>query len=89
MWHENANVVEKPVRNDARELSLSDEVKQKAWAKHYEKLLNAEFHWDPSQLPEVPPLEGVPVTVTTNMVKVTGSIMKSGKAAGPSGVVSC
>ena len=41
---ENADVVgEKPVRNDAGEMSMSNDSKQKAWLEHYQRLLNAEF----------------------------------------------
>ena len=46
---ENADVVgDKPVKNDAREMSMSDDSKQKAWLEHYQRLLNAEFDWDPN-----------------------------------------
>ena len=41
---ENADVVgDKPVKNDAGEMSMSDDSKQKAWLEHYQRLLNAEF----------------------------------------------
>ena len=41
---ENADVVDdKPVKNDAGEMSVSDDSKQKAWLEHYQRLLNAEF----------------------------------------------
>ena len=42
---------EKPVRNDAGELSLSDEDKMKAWVEHYARLLNVEFEWPSDSLP--------------------------------------
>ena len=48
---ENADVVgDKPVKNDAGEMSMSDDSKQKAWLAHYQRLLNAEFDWDPNHL---------------------------------------
>ena len=48
---ENADVVgDKPVKNDAREMSMSKESKQKAWLEHYQSLLNVEFDWDPDNL---------------------------------------
>ena len=48
---ENADVVgDKPVKNDAGEMSLSEDSKQKAWLKHYQRLLNVEFDWDPDHL---------------------------------------
>ena len=44
---EDADVVgDKPVKNDAGEMSVSDDSKQKAWLEHYQMLLNAEFDWD-------------------------------------------
>ena len=41
---ENLDVVgDKPVKNDAGEMSMSQEPKQNAWAEHYERLLNVKF----------------------------------------------
>ena len=36
---------EKPVKNDAGQLSLDEESKKEAWKEHYERLLNFEFPW--------------------------------------------
>ena len=48
MRKENVDVVgDKPVKNAAGQMSLSEEAKQIAWAEHYEKLLNVEFEWAP------------------------------------------
>ena len=51
---ENADVVgDKPVKNDAGEMSMSKDSKKKAWLKHYQKLLKfAEFDWDLNHLPD-------------------------------------
>ena len=88
MRKENVDVVgNKPVKNDAGEMSMSEEAKQNAWAEHYERLLNVEFDWDPDHLSNEPPLEGPPIPITIDMVKKVISKMKSGKAAGPSGIV--
>ena len=88
MRKENADVVgDKPVKNDAGEMSMSKEAKQNAWAEHYERLLNVEFDWDPDHLSNEPPLEGPPIQITIDMVKKAISKMKLGKAAGPSGIV--
>ena len=88
MRRENTDVVgDKPVRNDAGELTLNDESKQKAWLEHFERLLNVEFDWDPAHLSAEPPVEGPPIPITTDMVKKAINKMKSGKAAGPSGIV--
>ena len=85
---ENVDVVgDKPVKNDSGEMSMSEEAKQNAWAEHYERLLNIEFDWDPDHLSKEPSLEAPPILITIDMVKNTISKMKSGKAAGPSGIV--
>ena len=66
---------------------MSEEAKQNAWAEHDERLLNVEFDWDPDHLSNEPPLEGPPIPITIDIVKKAISKMKSGKAAGPSGIV--
>ena len=40
---ENAVGGDKPVKNDAGEMSMSEDSKQKAWLEHYHRLLNVEF----------------------------------------------
>ena len=85
---ENTDVVgDKPVKNDAGEMSMSEDSKQKAWLEHYQRLLNVEFDWDPDHLSYQPPVEGPPIPITTDMVKKAISQMKAGKAPGPSGIV--
>ena len=66
---------------------MSEEAKQNAWAEHYERLLNVEFDWNPDYLSNEPPSEGPLIPITIDMVKKSISKMKSGKAAGPSGIV--
>ena len=84
MRKENVDVVgDKPVKNDAGEMSMSEEAKQNVWAEHYERLLNVEFDWDPDHLSNEPPLEGSPIPITIDMVKK----VISEKATGPSGIV--
>ena len=74
---ENTDAVgDKPVKNDAGEMSMSKDSKQKAWLEHYQRLLNAEFDWDPAHLSYQPPV-----------VKKAISQMKAGKAPDPSGKV--
>ena len=88
MRKENVDVVgDKPVKDDAGEMSMSEEAKQNAWAEHYERLLNVELDWDPDHLSNQPPLEGPPIPITIDMVNKAISKMKSGNAAGPSGIV--
>ena len=75
---------EKPVKNDAGQLSLDEEAKKAAWKEHYERLLNVEFPWNPEDLSEESPVEG---PITLEMITKAISKMASGKAAGPSGIV--
>ena len=85
---ENTDVVgDKPVKNDAGEMSMSEDSKQKAWLEHYQRLLNVEFDWDPDHLSYQSPVEGPPISITIDMDKKAISQMKAGKAPGPSGTV--
>lgn len=88
MDRSNQDVIgEKCVKNDAGELSLSDEDKMAAWVEHYTRLLNVEFDWPSDSLPYVPPVEGPSPRVTVELIRKALSKMKCGKAAGPSGVI--
>ena len=85
---ENTDVVgDKPVKNDAGEMSMSKDSKQKAWLEHYQRLLNVEIDWDPDHLSYQPPVDGPPISITIDMVKKAISQMKAGKAPGPSGIM--
>ena len=66
---------------------MSEDSKQKAWLEHYQRLLNVEFDWDLDNLSDEPPVEGPPITITTDMVKKAISQMKAGEAPRPSGIV--
>ena len=66
---------------------MSKDSRQKAWLEHYQRLLNVEFDWDPDHLSYQPPVEGLPIPITIDMVKKAVSQMKAGKAPGPSGIV--
>ena len=80
---ENADVVgDKPLKNDAGEMSMSEDSKRKAWLEHYQRLLNAEFDWDLNHPSDEPPVEGPPIPITIDMVKKAISQMKAGKAPG-------
>ena len=76
-----------PVKNDAGEVSMSQEAKQNVWAEHYERLLNVEFDCDLDHLSNKPQLEGPPIPITIDIVMKAISKTKWGKAAGPSGIV--
>ena len=75
------------MKNDAAEMSMSDDSKQKAWLEHYQRFLNAEFDWDPNHLSDESPVEGPSIPITIDMVKKATSQIKAGKAPGPSGIV--
>ena len=85
---ENADIVgDKPVKNDAGEMSMREDSKQKAWLEHDQRLHNIEFDCDPDHLSYQPPVEGPPIPIITDMVKKAISQMKAGKAPRPSGIV--
>ena len=88
MKRQNQDVIgEKCVRNDQGEMALDDEAKKSAWQEHYQRLLNVEFPWDPDSLSAADPILGPSKHITKKMTKDAVSRSKSGKAAGPSGIV--
>ena len=88
MRSDNQDVMgEKPVKNDAGQLSLDEESKKEAWKEHYERLHNVEFPWNPEDLSEESPVEGPSEPITLEMITQAITKMASGKAAGPSGIV--
>ena len=87
MRRDNQDVMgEKPVKNDAGQLSLDEESKKEAWKEHYEHLLNVEFPWNPEDLSEESPVEGPSEPITLEMITKAITKMASGKATGPSGI---
>ena len=74
---------EKPVKNDAGQLSLDEESKKEAWKEH----INVEFPWNPEDLSEESPVEGPSEPITLEMITKAITKMASGKTAGPSGIV--
>ena len=56
------------MKNDAGEMSVSKDSKQKAWLENYQKLLNVEIDWDPDYLSNEPPVEGTPIPITSDVV---------------------
>ena len=88
MRRDNQDVMgEKPVKNDEGLLSLDEDAKKEAWKKHYERLLNVEFPWNPEGLSVESPVEGPREPITLEMITKAINKMASGKAAGPSGIV--
>ena len=77
MRNEIVNAVgDKPVKNNAWEISMCEEVKQNVCADHYKKLINVEFDWDLEHLSNKAPREGQPTPITINMMKKAISKMK-------------
>ena len=73
---------ETPVKNDAGQLSLDEEAKKAVWKKkHFERLLNVEFPWNPEDLSEESPVEGPSEPITLEMITKVISKMAFGKAA--------
>ena len=69
MRRDNQDVMgEKPVKNDAGQLSLDEEAKRAAWKEHYERLLNVEFPWNPEDLSKESPVEGPSEPITLEMI---------------------
>ena len=88
MRRDNQDVMgEKPVKNDAGQLSLDEEAKKAAWKEHYECLLNVKFPWNPEDLSKESPVEGPREPITLEIITKAISKMASSKAAGPSGIV--
>ena len=86
---ENTDVVgDKPVKNDAGELSMSKDSKTRRLGQSTTKGFSTlEFDWDPDPLSYQPPVEGPPIPITIYMVKKAISKMKADKAPGPSGIM--
>ena len=59
---------EKPVKNDAGQLSLDKEAKKAAWKEHYECLLSVEFPWNPEDLSDESLVEGPSELITLEMI---------------------
>ena len=78
---------DKCIKNDSGNISTTDEAKLEAWKEHYERLLNVEFPWDPNHLDQVESIPGAPLFITVDMVSSAVAKMKTGKAAGPSGII--
>lgn len=88
MMKTNQDVVgEKCVRDDNGSLAFTDNAKKKAWKAHYQRLLNEEFEWNKDSLTQVDPVHGPAIRIEKEMVVEAVNKMKTGKAAGPTGVV--
>ena len=74
-------------KNDAGEIAFTDVDMLSAWKSHYETLLNVEFPWNPGSLEDISPVIGPLPLISRCMVSMAIKAMKSGKAAGPYGIV--
>ena len=86
---DNQDVVgDKCVKDDLGNLSFDNEAKKVAWKQHYERLLNEEFSWNPEDLTaDADPVVGPPIHIDVEMVVKAITKMKTGKVAGPSGII--
>ena len=88
MKHENQDTVgDKCEKNDEGCLIYNDSDKLKAWKSHCERLLNVEFMWNSDSLPDLEPKISPPLCTTEEMIPKAIAKMKTGKAAGSSGIV--
>ena len=88
MHRDNQDVMgEKPIKNNAGQLSLDEESKKEAWKEHYERLLKVEIPWNPEDLSEESPVEGPSEPITLEMITKAITKMASGKPTGSSGIV--
>ena len=78
---------EKYIRNDDGRIANKENEKLDIWKNYFKTLLNAEFPWDESSLPSIDPVLGPSIQITNEMVQTSINHLKSGKAAGPSGIV--
>ena len=89
MKGEHVDIVgEKCIRDHDGNLALSDQDKLTAWKAHYyDKLLNEEFPWNNDSLSQESPVQGPPIYIIEEIVHAAIRKMKTGKAAGPSGII--
>jgi len=66
---------------------VDDAKTMEIWKRYYEKLLNEEFDWNKNNLENVNAVCGARERISTSEVRAAIAKSKSGKAAGPSGVV--
>ena len=79
-------VSDKCVKNDEGCLTYNDSAKLKVSKSHYKRLLNVEFLWNIDSFPDLNPKTGPPLYITEKTTFKTIAKMKTGKAAGPSGI---
>ena len=88
MKRETQDIVgDKCVKNDEGCLTYNDSAKVKARKSYYERLLNVEFMWSSDSFSDLNPKIGPPLYITEEMISKGIAKMKTGKAAGPSGIV--
>ena len=88
MRKENLDVCgEKCIKDDSGNICMDTESKKNAWKQHFDRLLNTEFQWDAEDLSPEPPVASPPPLIDVEAVAKAVLKIKSGKAAGPSGIV--
>ena len=88
MVKKNIDVVGGGGFKDANAKIVVEEAKiNEIWRKYFEKLLNEEFDWNRNSLDMVDAVCGPAELLSVDEVKLAIAKAKSGKAAGPSGVM--
>ena len=88
LTRQNKDVTESSCNKDGNGRIVTDGPSiMRAWKEYFDKLLNEEFAWDKNSLPTADAICGPSECITPEEVKAAMKKMKSGKAAGLSGVV--
>jgi len=76
------------VRDNSGKVVTEEEKIRGVWKEYFDKLLNEEFSWDRNSLESCEMVCGPSECITREEVRHAVKLMKNGKAAGPSGIVS-
>src|SRR5580692_2836165 len=74
------------VKDSNGNVTVEQEKLMEVWRQYFQKLLNEEFVWNKESLGTEDAVAGPAEEITTSEVRTAISKMKSGKAAGPSGI---
>ena len=74
------------IKNSEGKIVVDEERIKEVWHDYYKKLLNVEFDWNRNALAEEDVVVGPAEEISLSEVKAAIAKMKSGKAAGPSGI---
>ena len=75
------------MRDQEGKIVVEDIKIKEVWREYFEKLLNEEFHWNRDTLDMDNEVHGPCEKFAANEIRAAISKIKSGKVAGPSGIV--